>query len=106
MSAYLKPADTKAVIDGLDELASNVRQYGVTLLTDKLAVGGWSGGSASTLRVAGAKYTLANGREFRFEMSAQLLLSRFLHPATIDPDSLPKAMTSSDRFSRLRRKRL
>ena len=64
MSAYFKPADTIAVIDGLDELARNVRQYGVTLLTDKLAVGGWSGGSASTLRVAGAKYTLANGREF------------------------------------------
>jgi|GEM_PF-3887253 len=64
MSAYLKPADTKAVIDGLDELARNVTQYGVTLLTDSLAVGGWSGGSASTLRIAGAKYTLANGREF------------------------------------------
>tara|TARA_B100000676_G_scaffold294244_1_gene331997 strand:- start:58 stop:1203 length:1146 start_codon:yes stop_codon:yes gene_type:complete len=63
-SAYLKPSDTKAVIDNLDAIAARLSEHGIELLTEQLAVGGWSGGSASTLRVAGASYELADGRVF------------------------------------------
>jgi len=67
MAAYLKPSDTKAVIDGLDAIEARLNEYDVydiELLTEQLAVGGWSGGSGSTLRLAGASYRVEDGRMF------------------------------------------
>ena len=52
--AFFRPQDVSAVIDAFAYLTAQLQDFGVELDVTRLGVGGWSAGSSTTIRVAGA----------------------------------------------------